>query len=138
MRLAEALRGIEPGNVAKVLVGDEKLGREDAQLMVEEVYRAMRGAALTVTKGAPEKFATLPHSLVAVEFVLVEGSAVALLMHYPDTDFYYMPDPDGYHIRIAVSQRVSDLLHRVVAANSSSSVTKKVPLSPNHSSSPTR
>lgn len=138
VRLAEALLGIESGNVAKVLVGDEKLGREDAQLMVEEVYRAMRGAALTVTKGAPEKFTTLPHSLVAVEFILVEGSAVALLMHYPDTDLYYMPDPDGCHIRIAASQRVSDLLHRVVAASSSSSVAKKVPLSPNHSSSPSR
>ena len=115
MRLVEALRGIEPGNVAKVLVGGEKLEREDAQLMVEEVYRIMRGAALTVTKGAPEKFTTLPHSLVAVEFILVDGSGVALLMHYPDTDLYYMPDPDGCHIRIAASQRVSDLLRRAVA-----------------------
>lgn len=138
MRLVEALRGIEPGNVAKVLVGGEKLEREDAQLMVEEVYQAMRGAALTVTKGAPEKFTTLPHSLVAVEFILVDGSGVPLFMHYPDTDLYYMPDPDGCHIRIAASQRVSDLLRRAVAANSSSPVTKKVPLSPNHSSSPTR
>lgn len=109
--------------VAKVLVGDEKLGREDAQLMVEEVYRAMRRAALTVTKGA---------------LILVEGSEVALLMHYPDTDLYYMPEPDGCHIRIAASQPVSNLLRRAVAANSSSPVTKKVPLSPNHSSSPTR
>ena len=62
MRLVEALRGIEPGNVAKVLVGGEKLEREDARLLVGEVHRAMRGAALTVTKGAPEKFTTLPHS----------------------------------------------------------------------------
>lgn len=68
MRLLEALRGIKPGNVDKVLVGDEKLGREDAQLMVEELHQAMRGAALTVTKGMPEKL-TLPHSLVAVEFL---------------------------------------------------------------------
>lgn len=68
MRLLEALRGIKPGNVDKVLVEDEKLGREDAQLMVEELHQAMRGAALTVTKGMPEKL-TLPHSLVAVEFL---------------------------------------------------------------------
>ena len=40
MRLLEALRGIKPGNVDKVLVGDEKLGREDAQLMVEELHQA--------------------------------------------------------------------------------------------------
>ncbi len=46
MRLVEALRGIEPGNVAKVLVGGEKLEREDARLLVAEVHRAMRGAAL--------------------------------------------------------------------------------------------
>ena len=95
--------------------GGEKLEREDARLLVAEIHQAMRGAALTVTKGAPEKFTTLPHSLVAVEFILVDGSEVALLMHYPDTDLYYMPDPDGCHIRIAANQRVSDLLHRVVA-----------------------
>lgn len=41
MRLLEALRGIKPSNVDKVLVGDEKLGREDAQLMVEELHQAM-------------------------------------------------------------------------------------------------
>ena len=117
MRLAEALRGIEPGNVAKVLVGGEKLEREDARLLVAEVHRVMKGAALTVTKGLPEKFTTLPHSLVAVEFILVDGSGVPLFMHYPDTDLYYMPDPasDGYQIRIAVSQREADLLRRAVA-----------------------
>ena len=77
----------------------------------------MRGAALTVTKGAPEKFTTLPHSLVAVEFILVDGSGVSLFMHYPDTDLYYAPDPasDCYQIRIAVSQREADLLRRAVA-----------------------
>ena len=117
MRLAEALRGIEPGNVAKALVGGEKLEREDARLLVAEVHRAMRGAALTVAKGVPEKFTTLPHSLVAVEFILVDGSGVPLFMHYPDTDLYYAPDPasDGYQIRIAVSQREADLLRRAVA-----------------------
>ncbi|MDO4220682.1 MAG: hypothetical protein Q4C88_00990 [Akkermansia sp.] len=115
MRLAEALRGIEPGNVAKVLVGGgEKLEREDALLLVAEVHRAMRGAALTATKGVSEKFTTLPHSLVAVEFILVDGGGVSLFMHYPDTDLYYAPDPasDGYQIRIAVSQGEADLLHR--------------------------
>lgn len=111
----EALRGIEPGNVAKVLVGGEKLEREDARLLVGEVHRAMRGAALNATKGVPEKFTTLPHSLVAVEFILVDGSGVSLFMHYPDTDLYYALAPDGYHIRIAAGQRLSDLLHRVIA-----------------------
>ena len=76
MRLLEALRGIKPGNVDKVLVEDEKLGREDAQLMVEVLHQAMRGAALTVTKGMPEKFVTLPHSLIPVKMLLADGSKV--------------------------------------------------------------
>ncbi len=115
MRLLETLRGITPGNVGKVLVGDEKLGREDARLLVEELRQAMGGAALTVTKGMPEKFVTLPHSLVDVEFLLENGSKVSLFMHYPDTDLYYAPAPGGYHISIAASRGVADLLHRVVA-----------------------
>ena len=115
MRLVEGLRGIRPGNVAKVLVGGEKMILEDARLMVAELHRGMTGTALAATKGAPKEFETLPHSLVAVEFILADGSEVPLFMHYPDTDLYYAPAPDGYHIRIAAGQRLSDLLHRVIA-----------------------